>query len=272
MRRLIAIAAIAAAIMPSTAWAWGSEGHEVIALIAASELTPAARAKVGELLGGDVAGAMADASTWADRIRRVRPETAPWHYVDIEIASAGYDPARDCPNDACVVAQIQKDAVIIGDKSLAQPVRAEALRFLIHFVGDVHQPLHASNNNDRGGNEVRVVIDGARKNLHAVWDTNVVEALGNDPATVAAILERQITPEEKRQWSRGSVVDWANQSFQIAKNKIYATLPGKGGTDAPIILPSDYAAREANITSIQLERAGVRLAMLLNKVLGAYRR
>ncbi|WP_405041423.1 S1/P1 nuclease [Parvibaculum sp.] len=80
--------------MPSTAWAWGSEGHEVVALIAAAELTPATRAKVGELIGGDAAGAMADASTWADRIRRDRPETAPWHYVDIEITSAGYDPMR----------------------------------------------------------------------------------------------------------------------------------------------------------------------------------
>jgi hypothetical protein len=98
--------------------------------------------------------------------------------------------------------------------------------------------------------------------------TAVVEALGNDPGTVAARLERQITAGEKWRWSQGLVVDWVSQSFQIAKTKIYPTLPGTGGTDAPVILPPDYAQREANITRTQLERAGVRLAMLLNKVLG----
>ncbi|HEV2562268.1 MAG TPA: S1/P1 nuclease [Rhizomicrobium sp.] len=268
MHRLIAFAAIAAVVMPSAAWAWGSEGHEIVALIAASELSPAAKFQVEQLLGGNAANAMADASTWADRVRRDRPKTGPWHYVDIEITSAGYDAARACPNDDCVVAQIERDAAIVGDKTLAMPVRAEALRFLIHFVGDVHQPLHAADNHDRGGNEVRVVLNGERKNLHAVWDTNVVEALGHDPITVAAALERQITPQERRQWSEGSVEDWTNQSFQIAKTKIYAALPGTGGTDAPVILPSDYAQRETAITSTQLERAGVRLASLLNKVLG----
>jgi hypothetical protein len=269
MRHLITVAAIVAAVvMPSAAWAWGTEGHEIVALIAASELTPAAKARVEQLLGGNAASAMADVSTWADKIRRYRPETAPWHYVDIEITSAGYDAASDCPNDACVVAQVQREVAIVGDKTLAQPVRAEALRFLIHFVGDVHQPLHASDNHDRGGNEVRVVLNGERKNLHSVWDTDVVEALGDDPGTIAPALERQITPEEKRQWSQGSAVDWANQSFQIAKTKIYPTLPGSGGTDAPVILPPDYTQRQAGITRTQLERAGVRLATLLNKELG----
>jgi hypothetical protein len=254
--------------MPSAAWAWGNEGHEIVALIAASELSPVAKAQVEQLLGGDAASAMADVSTWADKIRRDRPETGPWHYVDIEITSAGYDAARDCPNDACVVAQVQRDAAIVGDRTLAQPVRAEALNFLIHFVGDMHQPLHAGDNHDRGGNEVRVVLNGERKNLHSVWDTAVVEALGDNPGTVAAALERQITAAEKRQWSQGSVVDWANQSFQIAKARIYPALPGTGGTDAPVILPPDYAQREADVTRTQLERAGIRLATLLNKVLG----
>ena len=268
MRRRFAVATIVAAvIMPSAAWAWGNEGHEVIALIAASELSPAAKARVEQLLGGDAATTMAEVSTWADKIRRERPETAPWHYVDIEITSDGYDAARDCPNDACVVAQVQKDAAIVGDKMLAEPVRAEALRFLIHFVGDLHQPLHASDNHDRGGNEVRVVVNGEKKNLHAVWDTDVVEALGDDPGTVAPALEGEITAAEKRQWSPGSVVDWANQSFQIARTKIYPTLPGTGGTDAPVILSPGYAQRKADITRTQLERAGVRLAALLNETL-----
>lgn len=111
------------------------------------------------------------ASTWADEIRRDRPETAPWHYVDIKVTSTGLDRGRNCPGDDCVVAQIEKDLAIVRDRTLAPPIRAEALRFLIHFVGDLHQPLHAADSHDRGGNEVRVVLDGELTNLRAVWDT-----------------------------------------------------------------------------------------------------
>ena len=111
--RLIAYAlAIAAVIVPMLTWsssalAWGFEGHQIVALIAAHELTPAADKAVIDLLGGtDVASTMATASTWADEIRHNRPETAPWHYVNIETGSTGYDADRDCPKDDCVVAQI----------------------------------------------------------------------------------------------------------------------------------------------------------------------
>lgn len=269
MRRLIAVSSIAAAlVMPTVAWAWGNEGHKIIAQIAASELSPAAKAQVEELLGGDAAMSMATASTWADEIRPTRPETRPWHYVDIEITNTGYDAARDCPNDACVVAKIKRDVAIVGDRMLARPVRAEALRFLIHFVGDLHQPLHAADNHDRGGNEVRVILNGQQKNLHAVWDVDVVEALGRDQRTVAAALGHQITAAEIGNWSKGSVVDWTNETFRVAKTQIYPALPGTRATDAPVFLRSDYAKREGNITRTQLERAGVRLATLLNNLLG----
>ena len=144
--------------LPSAAFAWGAEGHRIVALIAASELTPQAKAQVESLLGGDAASSMAELSTWADEIKFRRHETGPWHYVDIEIDSQGYNAARDCPTGDCVVAQIERDEHIVGDRSLAMPVRAEALKFLIHFVGDLHQPLHCADNHDRGGNEVKVKI------------------------------------------------------------------------------------------------------------------
>jgi hypothetical protein len=246
------------------AFAWSGDGHRIVALIAAHELDPRAKIQVETLLSGD---SMADVSTWADTIKFHRHETSPWHYVDIEIDSQGYNAARDCPAGDCVVAQIERNERIVGDRSLAIPARAEALKFLIHFVGDLHQPLHCADNHDRGGNEVRVVLNGNRKNLHAVWDTEVVEALGDDPGTVATALERNIMPEQKQQWSKGTIADWANQSFQIAKTQIYGTLPTTGGTDAPVIVPPDYAQREGNVTRTQLERAGVRLAAILNKIL-----
>lgn len=257
------------ALLPSGAWAWGGEGHRIIALIAADRLTPAARAEVSALLGGDARASMEEVSTWADEIRRDRPETGPWHYVNIEISANGYDAARDCPAGDCVVAQVQKDEGIIADHRLAKPVRAEALRFLIHFVGDLHQPLHCADNHDRGGNEVRVLVGAEETNLHAVWDTNVVAALGQNPDQVASGLAAQIGPGDETAWRRGSPADWANECFGIAKRTIYSTLHGEGGTAAPIVLPPDYAARERSVTSVQLEKAGVRLAALLNTALGS---
>ncbi len=259
------LALAASALAPSSACAWGNEGHQIIALIAYDRLTPAARAEVADLLGGDARPTLEDVSTWADYIRLTRPDTAPWHYVNIEITASGYNAATDCPVSNCVVAQVERDARIIADHQLAKPVRAEALRFLIHFVGDLHQPLHCADNHDRGGNEVAVLIGTEQTNLHAVWDTDVVAALGQDPEHVASALGAQIMPADEPSWSRGSPVAWANESFGIAKHAIYSSLRGEGGTEAPIILPSDYAARMRPVTATQLKRAGVRLARLLNE-------
>jgi len=125
--------------LPTSAFGWGTEGHQIIAYLAATELTPAAKAQIEQLLGDDAEFAMVELSTWADEIRREQRDTAPWHFVDIPIDSAGYNAQRDCPQDDCVVAQIAHHARIVGDKSLLVPVRAEALRFLIHFVGE-HAP------------------------------------------------------------------------------------------------------------------------------------
>ncbi|MGH6888454.1 MAG: S1/P1 nuclease [Rhizomicrobium sp.] len=260
--------AVLLAATPLPAYAWGSEGHRIVSAIAADELTSLARAQVQSLLGSSNARpAMEDASTWADEIKFQRPGTRPWHYVDIEIGTRGYDKGADCPTGDCVVAQIERDETILRNKKLASPVRAEALRFLIHFVGDLHQPLHCADNHDRGGNEVKVLIGRRHENLHAVWDVNVVQALGRDPDAVAARLEKQIMPAEIASWRRGAVEDWANETFHVAEREIYAKLSGKGGTEEPVILPLGYAKAESGVTARQLERAGVRLAGVLNSIL-----
>jgi hypothetical protein len=270
--QLVALVCGAVIATPSCALAWGAEGHRITALIAADELTPAARAQVQTLLNSsDARSAMEDASTWPDEIKWHRPETRPWHYVDIEIGTRGYDKAADCPTGDCVVAQIERDEAILKDKHIAPPIRAEALRFLIHFVGDLHQPLHCADNHDRGGNEVKVLIGRRHENLHAVWDVNVVQALGRDPEVVAARLERQITLAEMENWRKGTVEDWANETFGVASREIYARLPRKGGTEEPVILPQGYARAESGVTEGQLERAGARLSTILNTDLSANR-
>jgi nuclease S1 len=252
--------------LPTQAFAWGAEGHHIVAAIAADGLTPAARRQVEELLGGDASMGMMEASTWADELRMKRPRTASWHFVDVPIGSAGYNPQRDCRSDDCVVAQIERDARIIADHQLSLPVRAEALRFLIHFVGDVHQPLHAADNHDRGGNEIHVTSRRQKTTLHSVWDVDVVRALGRSPEQVAATLEREMSASTTQQWERGTARDWANESFQLASKEIYSHISG-GDVAAPVILPSDYARDESHIAAEQLKKAGVRLAWVLNQSL-----
>jgi hypothetical protein len=267
---LAALIFCASLLGPSTAWAWGREGHRIVALIAADRLTPAARAEVAGLLGSDARGAMETASTWADEIREARPETSRWHYVDIEVSAKGYEAARDCPGGDCVVAQILKDERLLADRRLPKPARAEALRFLIHFIGDLHQPLHCADHHDRGGNSVPVRLGDEETNLHSVWDTAIVSGLGDDPTTVSANLNTQITAREADAWSRGGPTDWANESFTIAKHDIYAPLHGAGAAEEPIRLPDDYVLRERPVAAEQLERAGVRLAAVLNTALSAH--
>lgn len=247
------------------ALSWGSEGHHIIARIAASELTPKASAAVADLLGGETLPSMVTASMYADKIRPTRRETAPWHYVNIEIDSGGYDSVRDCPDDSCIVAQIKHEEELIGDAAISKPVRAEALRFLIHFMGDLHQPLHCADNHDRGGNMVRVVFQGEQTNLHAVWDTAVVEALGGSEEAVAATLESKIKQNDRKAWSQGTAENWANETWAVARRFVYGSFPGGGATDAPIILPSSYANVQRDVVARQLERAGVRLAEVLNR-------
>lgn len=251
-------------IQPS--FAWGRQGHRIVAEIAASELSPLAEKQIASLLDAPARVSLVDVSDWADRIRRSRRETGPWHYVDIEITSKGYNHDRDCAGDGCVVGQIDRDIAILRDRQLDRSVRAEALRFLVHFVGDLHQPLHCADDQDRGGNGIYVVLAGHRTNMHAVWDDDVVRALNGRPEDVAQSLAARISPNEKLRWSRGTAADWANESFRLARSEIYSRYRASQGTMAPIILPPYYAQREAPIAAGQLARAGVRLAAILNRI------
>jgi len=254
-------------LVPSVAFGWAGEGHRIVALIAARELTPAARASVQSLLGpGDVASVMANASVWADSIKRQRPETRPWHYVDIEIETRGYERARDCPGDDCIVEQIHHEIRILRDRQLLSPVRAEALRFLIHFIGDLHQPLHCADHHDRGGNEIRIVLRRHHTNLHAIWDGDVVRALGRNPSRVAAALIDQMNRQDISHWQRGTIENWATETFSVAKQNVYPDFAGGSSTNGFIVLSPDYPARQRILVQRQLEKAGARLAIILNQV------
>jgi hypothetical protein len=249
---------------PLNAFAWGYEGHWIIAEIAKQFLEPQTAHQVRELLAIENVTTLADVSTWADEIRLQHPETAPWHNVNIPITlptgePAVYDAARDCPQGACVVAKIEQFEHVLSDQEAPERQRLEALKYIVHFIGDAHQPLHVSNDHDRGGNNVAVIFRGLPTNLHAVWDSGIIApAIRGNERAYALQLVRHITEEQHQRWSEGSLISWINEGHEIAARIIYGELPHSG------TLPDDYEMKSLPIVNEQLERAGVRLAVILN--------
>ncbi|MDB5736718.1 MAG: Nuclease [Sphingomonas bacterium] len=275
-------------MISAPARAWGYEGHEVIAAIARSYLTPTVRARVDTILATDTDTLtrpdMISRATWADAWRSAgHRETAAWHFVDNEIDHVDFGaacfgfPKSDMPASAgpaqdCVVDKIEEFAAELAGPATSDAERLLALKYVLHFVGDLHQPLHAADHQDRGGNCVSVGLGGSRTvNLHSWWDTGVVNALGSDPLALAASLARQITPDEKAIWRKGGPKDWAMESYGVARQVAYTIGSPAGCTSdaAPIALPAGYEEKAEAAATIQLERAGVRLALLLNRALKA---
>ncbi len=271
---------------PAGTFAWGYEGHEIVAAIARGYLTPPVRDKVDQILAADqdtlTAHDMLNDATWADVYRSGHKETSEWHFADIEIthpdlkaACFGFptsEPvASQGPAHDCIINKIPEFAKELADPATPAAERLLALKFLLHFVGDLHQPLHAADNNDKGGNCVLLNLGGPRQvNLHSYWDTVVVQGFGDNPQTVADTLGRRITPENKAFWEQGDAQSWALESFDIAKTAVYTlgSKPGCAPDQSPISLPPGYDETARQVAAVQLEKAGVRLAAVLNRALG----
>ncbi len=256
MRKVVVIAVLSGCL---PAFGWGPEGHRLVARIAEAQLTAAARARVTAILGADQS--MVSVSSWPDEIRRARPQTGPWHYVDIPIDQAHLDMARDCPKGDCVLAKITEFRKTIADPAVTPEARREALMFLVHFVGDMHQPLHCSDNKDRGGNSVTVRFNDKQTNLHSLWDSALLGHMGTEEQ-----LYPQLLPEaERRQkkWSKGTVEEWAEQAHKAAQKTVYGRLP-KAGAGTPVAIDAAYEKKADPVLKEQIEKAGDRLARVLN--------
>jgi hypothetical protein len=241
---------------------WGPEGHALVARIAEAQLTPAAHAKVIAILGPNVS--MASMASWADTIRRVRQETGPWHYIDIPNGKWHIDKARDCPKGACLVQKVEDFEVMLRDPNTPPEQRREALMFVIHLVGDMHQPLHDSNNNDKGGNDVHVTYDGRNTNLHSLWDSGLLGKMGKEDDLFPAYLQE--SERNAKKWGKGSVESWSEQSHKVSVKVAYGLLP-KADTDAPVTITPAYEAQADPVIREQIEKGGARLARVLNEVL-----
>jgi len=262
VRKLLPILLFAVALGTATplGFAWGREGHEVIALIAERYMTGGALAKTHDLLGG---ASISSVASWADDYRHDHPETGSWHYIDIPLPESQIDMARECANGQCVIAQTEHFLSVLKDRTAVPTSRAEALRFVVHFVGDLHQPLHDEDADDKGGNTRRVIFDGRPDNLHWVWDTGLLEDINRNPEALAAELEAKITAADRATWETGSIEDWVMEGHRLAQTVAYGDLGGEN----PASITAAYERQADPVIELQLEKAGVRLAHILNEAL-----
>jgi hypothetical protein len=250
------------AFVASTASAWGPAGHEITARIAERYLEPRVKERIGVILGGN---SLASVASWADEIRGSRRNTAPWHYINSPISRPDVVLSRDCKDGNCVVVKLAEFAAELRDPSTTERRRREALMFVVHFAGDLHQPLHCSDNGDQGGNKVEVTYFGKRSNLHAVWDSGILGRLGT-PGDLLPKLVEEITSKKAAEWRRGTPETWAREAHDAARKVAYRRLPrSRAGT--VIVLAAPYARFGEPLVRVQLEKAGVRMAMMLNEAL-----
>ena len=292
-------------VAATPAYAWGDRGHQTIALIAQHFLTPSIQAQVTALLSGpalpghpddpaEVPGDIADRATWADHYRDSDRSNSPtsryaltsqWHFVDTEIdvgdldaACFGHPAPTDGPfpgrPDNCVIDKIKQFRTQLADPAASHDDKVIALEFLLHFVGDVHQPLHASDDHDFGGNQIKIRYTvttptgttSQTGNLHSYWDTAVVNRLGSSPDAIAATLIAGMPTHLTGVWAETDPTQWALESFAVAKAKAYKVAKG-ATTGTTVTIPSSYAKWATKAARKQLQLAGYRLAMLLDAAL-----
>lgn len=238
---------------------WGTLGHRTIARSAELQLSGHARRAARRLLSGQ---SLAEVSIWADQVREQRPATGPWHYVNIPIWESRYRP-EFCPKAGCVIGTLETQQKILADRSASPAERAEALRWVIHLVGDLHAPLHAGDRGDRGGNDLRVELDGRQTNLHAAWDSGLLNVMQRrEEELVTTLVHRIERRGDLAQIRAGTITDWAMESHDRARDVVYGLL-------APMLtLDIAYRISAALVIEDQLLRASVRLAWLIEQALG----
>lgn len=257
-----------AAVRP--ACAFGVLGHQVIAAIAEDMLTPKAKAEVKALLGASAAAGgpatLAAISTWADEIRMLRPETRPWHYVTIQIGEAGYDSTRADSSNA--IKAVKRQLEVLANPNADRYAREEALKWVVHLVGDLHQPLHAGEDRDKGGNLVKVKVNRRTYNLHEVWDHVILERLRLPLDSLLPVVELPMEMDTGfvARYARGTVESWADDTHAKARAcYLVHGKPLRKGIKAQ--LDKDYLdAAEASLL-FQMRKGSVRLAFALNRAL-----
>lgn len=255
MRHFLIITALMT-LPAAPAFGWGQTGHRVTGAIAEQHLSGLARARVRMILGDE---SLAEASTWADEMRSDPAEfwqkTAnPWHYVTV-LGGRTYGEVEP-PSEGDAASALQRFAATLRDPNASREDKQLALRFTIHIIGDLHQPLHAGNGTDKGGNDVKVIFFGEDTNLHAVWDSGIVDRQNLSFSEYADRLSRRIDPQEVVTWWQADPSVWIGESTKL-RDGLYPA--GRS-------LSWDYAHRHLPTVELRLQQAGIRMAAYLNSL------
>jgi hypothetical protein len=272
---LFSIVMLLAPTRPASAWA--ELGHQLVGELAQARLTPEASRQVGELLQDEPVPTLAGVAYWADALRSADPErfraTSRWHYVSLAEGPCRYQGARDCADGACVVEAIEAQARLLGDASQPRAARRDALKFLVHLVGDAHQPLHASHRPDKGGNAFQVSLRTSippeayaraqyrqgimGTNLHSVWDYYVLA--GAERALPEYARRLQTEPGAPQARSDADPAAWAEESCRV--------IDEAGLYPAAHLMQHDYLDSMRPLAERRVATAAQRLAHLLNGLL-----
>ncbi|MCX7556025.1 S1/P1 nuclease [Xanthomonadaceae bacterium JHOS43] len=260
MRGAIAVVALWVGLLMTTpAQAWSAFGHRLVALLAQDQLSPQTRSQVDALLALEPGADLGTIAAWADEIRD-RPEyrfTATFHYVNFRDGSCHYDAARDCANGGCIVDALERYTRVLGDAGRTPSERLEALKFVVHFTGDIHQPMHAGNRDDRGGNRFQVRVGDEGSNLHSVWDYHLLQSAGLNMAAYRERLAPQVTTTDIVPME---FTTWAESSCRLLDNAgTYPARPGK--------LPSGYLDEFRPLAESRVVLASARLVAVLERTL-----
>lgn len=273
----LTIAMVCSLAAPPPAFAWGEQGHSIVAELAQRRLGTEARRAVETILGPGVS--LASVSSWADDWRADgHPETTRWHFVDVDVANPAYDAARDCKavegKGDCIVAELRRATEVLSAPGLAARDKRTALMLVVHLVGDLTQPLHCSERaGDAGGNGVRVSFEGRKEHrtsttLHAVWDEALIADRVYDWGAFVTDLEANVMPAlDATNVESGSLEEWVNDCHKAGIDA-YRLLPQAaeqpGGSPAPLALGKDYGDATYEMLRTQLAKGGLRLARTLN--------
>lgn len=261
MRTLALLLVIVIVVCDPSAHGWGDKGHRIHGELAWKLMDDSTREKMKDLLGAET---LASLSTWADEIKSARPETRPWHYVNIDPTASRYEADRDCKDGACVVSRLEESITVLGDPQREAGERLEALKWVIHLIGDLHQPLHVALEADRGGNDIEVTFFGEKTNLHRLWDIDLLERFSANHEAYAAELLADTRAGDLELWRAGDPTDWANESFALARSVAYVDVDGRR-IESGAALGREYWLTRASIADRQLKKAAVRLALVLER-------
>jgi hypothetical protein len=241
-------------------FAWGLIGHAVVAEVAERRLSPSARKEVDSLLATEKMTSLSQISLWADLVKYLEVPNQPSHVVKLPLDDSGYDPATVCKNNRCAVQAIDTYAAILRDRSKPRKERMRALKYIVHLVGDLHQPLHAT-----ADNGVTVVkIGGKKQRLHEVWDDTIIQHASFFPWVLVKKVDKGNKPVDP-----STPAGWAIEGRNLARDVILKDDRLKAGNTQVVTLPKRYLEDNWPIVRTRLREAGYRLAYVLNDALGS---